>query len=142
MTHFGRRSRCRNLDDLPNRSCPPCYLQHGRVYTNHLNPDTAHDFAGALASYWTSACIDDDPGFESYLHLYASHVRWSPGCVDPLLRKVADDVIANVLLADTDLGWLYHPYDGGMDVIMSPRTERDMLRDRHRDWLSAHPGGL
>jgi hypothetical protein len=41
-------NRCRNLDDLLNRSCPPCYLQHGRVYTNHLNPDTAHDFAGTL----------------------------------------------------------------------------------------------
>jgi hypothetical protein len=39
---------CRNLDDLPNRSCPPCYLQPGRVYTNHLNPDTGYDFAGTL----------------------------------------------------------------------------------------------
>ncbi|HEV2781520.1 MAG TPA: hypothetical protein VGX25_19225 [Actinophytocola sp.] len=27
---------------------PPCYLQHRRVYTNHLNPDTNYDFAGAL----------------------------------------------------------------------------------------------
>lgn len=94
------------------------------------------------ASYWASACIDDEPGCESYLHLYVSEVRWSPGCVDPLLRKVADDVIANVLLADTGLRWLYHPYDGGMDVIMSSRAERDVLRDRHRDWLSAHPDGL
>jgi hypothetical protein len=41
---------CRNLDDLPNRSCPPCYLQQGRVYTNQLNPDTSRDFAGALGS--------------------------------------------------------------------------------------------
>lgn len=39
---------CRNLDDLPNRSRPPCYLQQGRVYTNQLNPDTSRDFAGAL----------------------------------------------------------------------------------------------
>jgi hypothetical protein len=41
-------NRRRNLDDLLNRSCPPCYLQHGRVYTNHLNPDTIDDFAGTL----------------------------------------------------------------------------------------------
>jgi hypothetical protein len=41
---------CRNLDDLPNRSCPPCYLQQGRVYTNQLNPDTSRDFAGVLGS--------------------------------------------------------------------------------------------
>jgi hypothetical protein len=66
------------------------------------------------ASYWASACIDEDPGFESYVHLYVSQIEWSPGCVDPLLRQVADDVIANVLLADAGLRWLYHPYDGGM----------------------------
>jgi hypothetical protein len=59
-----------------------------------------------------------------------------------LLRRVADDVITNVVPADTGLGWLYHPYDGGMDVIMSSSAERDALRDRHRDWLSGHPGGL
>jgi hypothetical protein len=50
--------------------------------------------------------------------------------VDPLLCKAADDVIANALLADTGLEWLHHPYDGGMDVIMPSRTERDVLRDR------------
>src|SRR3954452_12758830 len=44
-------NRCRNLDDLPNRSCPPCYLQHGRVYTNHLNSDTTYDFAGTLPDH-------------------------------------------------------------------------------------------
>ena len=94
------------------------------------------------ASYWTSVCIDDDPGFESYVHLYVSQMDWSTGCVDPLLRLVADDVIANVLLADAGLRWLYHPYDGGMDLIMSSAFERDALKVRHRDWLSAHPAGL
>ncbi|TQS31246.1 hypothetical protein FLW16_00640 [Microbispora sp. KK1-11] len=41
-----------------------------------------------------------------------------------------------------DLRWLYHPYDGGADVIAPTRTERDALKERHRDWLSAHPLGL
>ncbi|GAA0577501.1 hypothetical protein GCM10010172_72800 [Paractinoplanes ferrugineus] len=94
------------------------------------------------AVYWTSACIDDEPGSASWLHLYVSRLTWSAGCLDPLLRRVADDVIANVLVADTDLRWLYHPYDGGMDVMLSCTAERDALRDRHQDWLSKHPGGL
>jgi hypothetical protein len=42
-------NKAQNLDDLPNRSCPPCYFQHGRVHTNHINPDTNYDFAGTLA---------------------------------------------------------------------------------------------
>ncbi|MDT5028556.1 MAG: hypothetical protein QOE61_4982 [Micromonosporaceae bacterium] len=94
------------------------------------------------ADYWTSACVTDEPGFESWIHLYVSQIPWSVGGLDPLLRQVADDVIANVLVADTGLRWLYHPYDGGMDVMLSSTAERDALRSRHHDWLSTHPGGL
>src|SRR5690349_115608 len=94
------------------------------------------------AAYWTSVCIDDEPDLESWMHLYVSQTPWSVGCLDPLLLQVADDVIANVLVADSDLQWLYHPYDGGMDVMLSSTAKRDALRDRHRDWLSTHPGGL
>jgi hypothetical protein len=45
-------------------------------------------------------------------------------------------------VADPALDWLYHPYDGGMDVIAPSTTERDALRDRHRGWLSARLDGL
>jgi hypothetical protein len=94
------------------------------------------------ATYWTSVCEGDEPGFESWVHLYVSQVAWSGGCLDLLLRRVADHVIGNALLADVGLRWLYHPYDGGMDVILSSSGERDALRDRHRNWLSTHPAGL
>ncbi|WP_440357023.1 DUF3885 domain-containing protein [Melissospora conviva] len=93
------------------------------------------------AGYWTSVCMNDEPGLESWMHLYVSRMAWSPGSLDALLRKVADDVIANVLIADLGLRWLYHPYDGGMDVLMSSNAERDALRERHRYWLSTHPAG-
>jgi hypothetical protein len=94
------------------------------------------------AWHWTSVCIDDEPGFESWMHLYVGQTPWSVGRLDPLLRHVTDDIIANVVVADTGLGWLFHPYDGGMDVLLSSAAERDALRDRHPDWLSTHPGGL
>ncbi|WP_243707935.1 hypothetical protein [Micromonospora sp. KC606] len=93
-------------------------------------------------TYWTRICIDDEPGFESWMHLYASETPWSQGCLDPLLRRVADDVIGNVLVYDVDLGWLYHPYDGGMDVVLATSADRNALRSRHQDRLSAHPQGL
>jgi hypothetical protein len=94
------------------------------------------------ALYWTSVCMDDEPGFENWMHLYVSRRSWSVGCLDPLLRQVADDVIANVLVADTSLRWLYHPYNGGMDVVLSSTAERDAVRDRHQDWLPPYPSGL
>ena len=104
------------------------------------SPETLAVHPGAV--YWASACIDDEPGAAIWMHLYVSRLPWSVGCLDQLLRRVADDVIANVLVADADLRWLYHPYDGGMDVVLPSSAERDALKDRHRDWLSAHPGGL
>lgn len=85
---------------------------------------------------------DDDPRYRSYTQLYAETRPWRPGVIDELLRAVADDEIAGVILGPSDLRWLYHPYDGGADVIAPTRAERDALKKRHRDWLSAHPLGL
>jgi hypothetical protein len=94
------------------------------------------------ATYWSSVRLSDEPDWPSWIHLYVSQTPWVPGGLDPLLRHVADDVIANVLITDAALRWLYHPYDGGMDVILPTTAERDSLRRRHPEWLSAHPAGL
>ncbi|UQU62303.1 hypothetical protein COUCH_25105 [Couchioplanes caeruleus] len=77
----------------------------------------------------------------AYAHAYVSRIRWQPGRLDELLRKVADDEIDDVIITPSDLAWLYAPYDGGADVILSSPELRDDLRDRHRDWLSRHPSG-
>ena len=37
---FGPAIRRTNLDDLPNRSCPPSHHDDRRVYTNPIKPDT------------------------------------------------------------------------------------------------------
>ena len=47
-----------------------------------------------------------------------------------------------MLLFEPDLRWVYHPYDGGADVLTTLAPRRDALRARYRDWLSPHPGGL
>lgn len=45
-------------------------------------------------------------------------------------------------MADNQLRWLYHPDDGGADVIAPTPEGRDALRLKYRDWLSKHPKGL
>lgn len=85
---------------------------------------------------------DDDPDFRIYTQLYAETRPWRPGIIDAVLRAVADDEIYNVILSPPDLRWLYHPYDGGADVILPTRAERDALKNRHRAWLSTDPSGL
>ncbi|MEV6521406.1 hypothetical protein AB0M43_05580 [Longispora sp. NPDC051575] len=87
--------------------------------------------------YWTSVLLTDQrTGYEVHQHLYASRTGWSPGCLDPLLRHVAGDLAATVLVADAELRWLYHPFAGGMDVILPTRELRDGLAARHARWTS------
>lgn len=85
---------------------------------------------------------DEDPEFRVYTQLYAETRPWRPCIIDAVLRAVTDDEIGNVLLGPTDLRWLYHPYDGGADVVLPTPAERDVLKNRHRAWLSAYPSGL
>lgn len=71
-----------------------------------------------------------------FAHVYVNEITWQPGRLDPLLREVADDRVAYVIVAPADLSWLYAPYDGGADVLLPTSALRDQLRTRHTDWLS------
>jgi hypothetical protein len=91
------------------------------------------------AAKWLRVAEPDEPGLAVDLHI--SQVRYEPGTLDPLLRYVADDQTNHVVIADTTLRWLYHPYDGGADAILPSSTERDRLKARYAEWLSARPDG-
>ncbi|WP_433917181.1 DUF3885 domain-containing protein [Streptomyces sp. NBC_01744] len=96
------------------------------------------------AGYWQSLLVADDPDpeFRTYCHLSATRRPWRRGCIDELLRDVADDKVAGVLITDAQMQRIHHPYDGGADVFLASSRERDRMRDRHPDWLSSHPLGL
>ncbi|MFJ3855133.1 hypothetical protein ACIPRL_02820 [Streptomyces sp. NPDC090085] len=84
---------------------------------------------------------DPDPSFHTRWYFYADRRPWQRGCLDPLLRAVADEELPGVFVTDPDLTRIHHPYDGGADVILPSSEERDRLRDRHSAWLSAHASG-
>lgn len=77
----------------------------------------------------------------TYWHVFASDRRWRLGLFDSLVRKVADDILVNVMLVAPDCSWLLHPYDGGMDVILESSAARDKLRTRFPQWLSPRADG-
>ncbi|MDI5937357.1 MULTISPECIES: hypothetical protein [unclassified Micromonospora] len=97
-----------------------------------------------FAWYWRTLLEhpEEEPECRSYTQLYADTILWRPGAIDVLLRAVADDELANVILAPTDLRWLYLPYDGGADVVLPTREQRDALKAQHRDWLSQQSSGF
>ncbi|MFF3324557.1 hypothetical protein [Streptomyces sp. NPDC002889] len=93
--------------------------------------------------WWTESEEDDpDPDLHHHTRLYADRRPWERGCVDELLRAVADEELFDVFFTDTELRHIHHPYDGGADVILTTSAERDRLRGQHTDWLSSHPAGL
>lgn len=97
-----------------------------------------------VMGYWRSLLVEDDPDpeFGTYCHLFAVRRPWQRGCIDATLRDIADDQVAGILITDTRMQRIHHPYDGGADVFLATSDERDRMRDRHVDWLSRHPSGL
>ncbi|GAA4215965.1 DUF3885 domain-containing protein [Actinocatenispora rupis] len=87
---------------------------------------------------WWELTDPADPEWAAWT--YVSRIRYRPGSLDPLLRYVADDG-GYALITPPDLRWVFAPYDGGVDLVLADPAARDALRDRHRDWLSAHPLG-
>ena len=94
------------------------------------------------ASYWTSVLTDDSEPEAIWTHLWVSATQLHGKDLSQLLRLVADDVTAGVIITTAEMGWLYHPYDGGADVICASADHKDQLRRQHQDWLSSHPLGL
>jgi hypothetical protein len=75
-------------------------------------------------------------------HFFMSEHVWRSGSMDALLELVASDTVANVLLVNARRQRLYHPYDGGGDVLLPSAAERDAMRPRYADWLPRNPAGL
>lgn len=83
-----------------------------------------------------------DPDDHTRWHFFADLRPWQDGCVDALLRAVADDTVGGMFVTDPDLRRMYAPYDGGADVILADADERDALRRRHAAWLPQNSAGL
>lgn len=96
------------------------------------------------ARHWTSFRVDEDetdPDFVFHTHLHVSHTPWRTGMIDDLLRAVADDQTAGVMITSPSFDRIHHPYDGGADIFLPTTPARDAMKSRHVDWLSKHSLG-
>jgi hypothetical protein len=76
-----------------------------------------------------------------FLHLFVSSWAWHKSVFDSILALVADDKLRNIMIISSADDWIYHPYDGGADVILKSITDRDTLKQKYFAWLSKHPLG-
>jgi hypothetical protein len=68
---------------------------------------------------------ETDAQFHSYWHIWVCFQKWQPQSLNPILTEVADNTISNVILVDLAQQILYHPYDGGADIVLPNAAERD-----------------
>ena len=85
---------------------------------------------------------DEDENDHKYFHVWLHAHHWHPHSLDLFLRHVADDIIANLLIVAPQKDVVYHPYDGGADVILKTQAERNHWRTTYRSWLSQNSSGL
>lgn len=90
--------------------------------------------AAPRAIYWRSDDLATEPGFHSWQHTFISSAAGQD--LDALLTLVALDQTDDVILTDRTLTWLYHPYDGGADLI-APDNLRTTIARTYPDWLAA-----
>jgi hypothetical protein len=89
------------------------------------------------ARHWRSDDRATEPGFHSWQHHYASTSDLNDPALDQLLWLVATDWTDDVILIDAACTWAFHPYDGGADVFVIGRQEREHLADAYAAWLAA-----
>ncbi len=82
---------------------------------------------------------DDDYG--SYWHLHAASIQYSGSELNELFRLVADDKARNIIIVSIKSMSVFHPYDGGVDVILPTTDMRETVKQKHVEWLSGHPDG-
>jgi hypothetical protein len=129
------------LSDL----CPPeeMVVLLTTAWSNTAEPvrcQAVQDNWDAPALPWRTIAMHEQPDKfpkPTFWHIFVSTHQWCPGVFDPLVRLVAADVLANVMIASPDCRWLLHPYDGGMDALVESQAERDKLANSHSAWLAS-----
>lgn len=96
-----------------------------------------------VTEHWrTLAQHDEDDDEAFYWHLHAAAVGYTGTELNGLFRLVANDEVGNILIVCPTKGVVFHPYDGGADLVLASTEDRDRLKARHSAWLSSHPDGF
>jgi hypothetical protein len=77
-----------------------------------------------------------------YWHFFVAPLNWQSGCLDAVLARVATDAVADILVIGQEQKCVYHPYDGGGDIIVRNEEARTALEQIFSGWLSPTADGL
>lgn len=104
------------------------------------------EFEGILHNpkFWKSVPMhepEDKEEFRYYWHLHSEKTKWFLGSIDKLFRLVVDEKTTNFMVINPSSGWVFHPYDGGADIILKNEHEMGRLKNKFSNWLSKEVSG-
>ena len=111
----------------------PC-LVTSAIFTDETLPAARPDPTHPRAVRWRVVAgrdVDEDMDTE----VFASELDHPAEELDLVIRAVVDEQLIGVIVVPPEAAWLYHPYDGGADVIAGSPQERDRLREKFSAWL-------
>ncbi|MGD1842434.1 MAG: hypothetical protein ACFB0B_16320 [Thermonemataceae bacterium] len=103
-----------------------------------LSDFSSFDKVASLDLHQTRPTIHEEG---TYLDIYIKIERWHKGSKDVILRAIADDTLRMLFICPSKQ-CIIAPYDGGVDVIVTPATQRDTLKKKYHAWLSKRTDGL
>ena len=116
-------------------------------YSNSSEPrGIEKELEGILGNpkYWQTVPMhepEEKTEFRYYWHLHSEKTNWLPGSIDKLFRLVADEKAPNLMIVNLHSGWVFHPYDGGADIILKNNDEMQSLKNKFSGWLSKDKNG-
>ncbi|MBC8404845.1 MAG: hypothetical protein H8E15_06445 [Planctomycetes bacterium] len=84
--------------------------------------------------HWKDVQKDADDS-DCMIHLYYKEKIWSPDCLNWAITAAANEDLFGFMVIGVESKAIYHPYDGGMDIIMPSVKERDNMSDRFERYL-------
>ena len=95
------------------------------------NDSGAFSFRRLMPTSWPWRAVRPEVDGSTY---YAWVVEKQLSDLDDLLIAIAEGD-ARAIITNLSLDWMYVPYDGGMDITLPSRRERDAIAARYADWL-------
>ncbi len=103
------------------------------------------DFISADLSYLYSIPYEIDeknPTSNIYWHGWFYFEQVMANKFDAILNRVIDNAIQNVYFVDLQCKNVYHPYDGGADIILSENQDVIIWKEKYNDLLPNNSLGL
>lgn len=82
---------------------------------------------------------EEGDDYELYWHLHVSEVEFTGSELNDLFRLVANNEAGNIMIISPAKGFVFHPYDGGADILLASTEQRNLLKEKYFEWLSKHP---